>query len=218
LGDDVVDGMILGHREDASGPRLSILPLLSIGHRHADARIRRIILAEPFGGEGTICHLLEELLNGKDLLPDEPDARPVATLVRLPRNDGYTRRWYTGSATQWASVSPVLLPGFDRRTDKRRDKPRPQKATETLARAERLMVQALSHAGVSLPCRVELSQVCWWPGVPHARDFVPRDKLGPAPRYHVKLTFDQPFTGPLSLGRQRHMGLGVFAAIEPNGG
>ena len=214
LDDQTVDKMLLGHPKNCAGPRLSILPLLSVGHQHADGRVRRVILAEPFCGDGSVCHLLAELLNGQPLLPDEPDAKPVARLVRLPHNDRYVRRWFSGSAKQWASVSPVLLPGFDHRIDKRDGKIRPQKGAATLARAEKLTLKALVHAGITQSCRVELGPVSWWPGVPHARDFVPRDKLGPAPRYHVKLTFDQRFTGPLSLGRQRHMGLGVFAALD----
>ncbi len=208
-----VDAMLLGHPKDEDSPRLSILPLLSVGHQHSDARVRRVILAEPFGGDGTVCRLLAELLNGQ-LLQNTTNSRREAILVRLPHNDRHIRRWYSGSAQQWASVSPVLLPGFDHRIDKREGRHRPQNGAATLARAEKLTLTALAHAGIAQPCRVELSSVSWWPGVPHARDFVPRDKLGPAPRCHVKLTFDQPFTGPLSLGRQRHMGMGVFAALN----
>lgn len=211
-----VDGMLLGHPRDSDSPRLSILPLLSIGQQHADARVRRVILAEPFGGNGAICHRLAELLHGARLQPDKPVPWPPqdARLVRLPHNDHFIRRWYVGSALQWASVSPVLLPGFDQRIDKRNGRDRPQSASATLDRTERLVIKSLAHAGIAVPCRVEFSPVSWWPGVPHARDFVPRDKLGPAPRCHVKLTFDQCFTGPLSLGRQRHTGLGVFAALD----
>jgi CRISPR-associated protein Csb2 len=211
-----VDAMLLGHPHGYDGPRLSILPLLSIGHQHADARIRRLILAEPFGAEGAVTHLLAEVLNGDDLRPDQPNIQP-ARLIRLHNHDRYIRSWYARSSRTWASVSPVLLPGFDDRTDTRDHRSRKISATQKLARGEKLIFKALRHADIALPCRVELSEVSWWPGVPHARDFVPRDKLGPAPRYHVKLTFDQSFTGPLSIGRQRHMGLGVFAALD-NGG
>jgi CRISPR-associated protein Csb2 len=205
IGKDKVDRMLLGHPEDYSGPRLSIMPLLSIGHPHSDARVRRVVLAEPFDGNGEVCHQLAEILNHKDLLPEGAD-KPVARLRRLSRSDHYIRRWYAGCAYQWASVSPVLLPGFDH--------PRSNSGIKALGRAEKLLRKALHHADISMPCRIEISPVSWWAGVPHARSFVPRDKLGPAPRYHVKLTFDQPFTGPLSLGRQRHTGLGVFAAMQ----
>lgn len=205
LGTDTVNRMILGHDANNPGPRLSILPLLSVGHPNADARIRRVILAEPFDGDGSICHQLAEILNGKDLVPHSAD-KPVARLRCLSPYDRYIRKWYAGSSCQWASVSPVLLPGFDH--------PRSKSGAGQLKRAEKLVCKTLSHADINLSCRIEISPLSWWPGVPHARDFVPRDKLGPAPRYHVKLTFDQPFTGPLSLGRQRHMGLGVFAAMS----
>ena len=209
IGKDRVDQLLLGHPKEYAGPRLSILPLLSIGHQHAGGQVRRVILAEPFDGNGEICHILAELFHNQLLIPDEPDAAPVARLIRLRHDDCYIRRWYACSAKQWASVSPVLLPGFDR--------PRSKNGEKALERAEKLVCKALHQADIPLPCKVEISPISWWPGVPQARDFVPRDKLGPAPRYHVKLTFDQPFTGPLSLGRQRHTGLGVFAAIKDAG-
>jgi CRISPR-associated protein Csb2 len=209
-----VDSMLLGHAKDPAGPRLSIMPLLSIGHQHADARVRRIILAAPFDSEGNICHLLGEMLNGQNLMPDSPDPNPIAQLRLLRSTDAYIRRWYAGSSKTWASVSPVLLPGFDLRTDKRDGKSKQTNAAKSFARAQKLAVKSLHHAGIPIPCKVEISELSWWPRVPHARNFVPREKLGPAPRYHIKLTFDQLFTGPLSLGRQRHMGLGVFAAID----
>lgn len=205
LGEKMVNRMLLGHDNDNPGPRLSIMPLLSVGHPHADALVRRLILAEPFSGDGSVCHLLAELLDGKNLMPDRSD-QPVVQLRRLPQHDRYVRRWYAGCACQWASVSPVLLPGFDH--------PRSNSGTKALERAEKLVLKALAHADITSQCRVEISPLSWWPNVPHARDFIPRDKLGPAPRYHIKLIFDQPFTGPLSLGRQRHTGLGVFAALD----
>lgn len=205
LTDQTVDGMLLGHPKEHAGPRLSILPLLSVGHRHADARVRRVILAEPFGADGATCHVLAELLNGHVLLPDHPRTFPLQ-LIRPARGDRFAQRWYVGPSKTWATVSPVLLPGFDQR--------RNQDHAKAMGRAEQLVIKSLAHAGIAVPCRVELSPVSWWPNVPHARDFVPRDKLGPSPRYHVKLTFDKAFTGPLSLGRQCHTGLGVFAALD----
>lgn len=205
IGRDKVDRILLGHPKEYSGPRVSIMPLLSVGHRHAGGRVRRIILAEPFDGSGEICRQLAEILNNKCLVPEKSN-QPVAQLRRLSQNDRYVRKWYAGSARQWASVSPVLLPGFDH--------PRSNNETKVLERAERLVHKSLHQANIAVPCRIEISPISWWDDVPHARGFVPRDKLGPAPRYHVKLTFDQPFTGPLSLGRQRYTGFGVFAAID----
>ncbi len=214
LGNEVVNKILLGHAEEGAHPRLSILPLLSVGHRHADARVRRVMLAEPFGGSGDICRTLAGLLNGQLLIPSDGKRAPSTCLIRLPHDDRYVRRWFVCSAREWASVSSVVLPGFDNRRDRRRTGFRIQKCSTTNARAEKLVMKALSHAGIAQSCTVEFGEISWWPGVPHAREFVPRDKLGPAPRYHVKLTFEKSFTGPLSLGRQRHMGLGVFAALD----
>jgi CRISPR-associated protein Csb2 len=213
LGHERVDTMLLGHPKEYQGPRVSILPLPSVGNRNADGRVRRLVLAEPASSDGAVSQQLAELLNGRTLKPELESAPPVARLVRLPGDAAYLRRYYVGSSQSWATVSPVLLPGFDGRTDRRRAGRR-LPGTQQLDRAEQLVRKSLTHAGVTATCKIELSPVSWWAGVPSATAFVPRDKLGPCPRYHVKLTFDQPFAGPLSLGRQRHAGLGVFAALD----
>jgi len=205
-----VDQTVLGHPPDGPGPRLSFLPLPSIGHPHSDGQIRRIILTESTTGPGVLCRLLAEALHGRVLEPDPSAEAPWpggVRLVRLAPTDRFLRH-YTASAMVWASVTPVLLPGYD---DRKQHRGNHQKR---LDRAEQLVGKALVQAGVDAPARIEVTRVPWWPGALHARDYRPRIKLTDYPRWHVRLTFEQPWTGPLVIGAGRHAGFGVMAACD----
>ena len=192
---------------DALGPRVSFLPLPSIGHPHSDGQIRRFILATT-SDHAALCRLLWEALHGR---APEPEPSPGAPsqgdirLVQLVPADRFLRH-YTKSARVWASVTPVLLPGYD---DRKQHRGNQQKR---LTRAEQLVCKAMEQAGIDVPARIEVSRVPWWPGTLHARDYQPREKLAHYPRWHVRLTFDRPWTGPLAIGAGRHAGFGVMAA------
>ena len=105
-----VPTFVAGHRPAGSDnhQQFSYIPLPSIGHEHADAMIRRIMIMAPFGCETELRHLADQL-NGVQLKPEGGGEGPV--LDRLG-SDGVTRQ-YLGSSKVWASVTPVILPGHD---------------------------------------------------------------------------------------------------------
>ena len=209
-GRDVVDREILGHPKDGSVERVSILPLPTIRNGPADGLIRRVLLAQPSGCDGALCRLLAKHLDGRGLAPLDTEERfPAITLAMLDlrKRDGLLS-YYTGAARTWTSVTPVLLPGYDDRKQHRGDH------QKRLARAEQLVSKALAQAGVEAAARIEITRVPWWPGTLHVRDYQPREKLRHYPRYHVRLTFDRPVTGPLAIGAGRHAGFGVFASCD----
>jgi CRISPR-associated protein Csb2 len=206
-----VDQVILGHPPDATGPRLSILPLPSIGHLQSDGLIRRVLMAESAACDGSLSSLISRVLHSAELQPETTDhafSPGQVRLARLNRDDRFLRL-YTKPAEVWASVTPVLLPGYDDRKVHRGNQ------RKRLDRAEQLVCKALAQAGVGFPARIELSRVPFWPGTLHAREYCPRAKLAHYPRWHVRLTFDLPWTGPLAVGAGRHVGFGLFAAVEP---
>jgi CRISPR-associated protein Csb2 len=205
-----VDRVILGHPRRAAGPRLSILPLPSIGHPHSDGQIRRVILAESAGTDGLLSRILHDVLHNTVLQPESPGEEITSgevCLVRLNPNDRFLR-FYNRSAHVWASVTPVLLPGYDDRKDHRGDH------NKRLARAEQLVCKALSQSRIDVPACIELSRVPYWPGALHSREYQPRQKLAHYPRWHVRLKFDRSYTGPLAIGAGRHCGFGLFAACD----
>lgn len=208
LGQDVIDREIKGHPKESTSDRVSILPLPTIRRGPTDGRIRRVMLAQPYESDGALCDWLGRLFDGQELtaLTDE-DRFPPIFLERIARRDTVLR-YYTGISRVWASATPVLLPGYDDRKDHRGDH------QKRLARAEQLVRKALSQAGVNVRAHLELSRVPYWTGSLHAREYVAREKLAHYPHWHVRLTFDRPWTGPLAIGAGRHSGFGVFARMD----
>jgi len=77
-----IDSYVLGHGTgDARGQRLSYIPLPTIGHPHADGRVRRALVAQPFGEARTVSTLLEWGLTGTPLTDGYGGAR--ARLARV---------------------------------------------------------------------------------------------------------------------------------------
>lgn len=208
LGQDVIDREIKGHPKESTSERVSILPLPTIRKGPTDGRIRRVMLAQPVESDGALCDWLGRLFDGQELIPLSDEVRfPPIFLERIPRHDTVLP-YYTGISRVWASVTPVLLPGYDDRKDHRGDH------QKRLARAEQLVCKALRQAGINIPTHVELSRVPYWTGSLHAREYRPREKLAHYPRWQVRLTFDRPWTGPLAIGAGRHCGFGVFARTD----
>jgi CRISPR-associated protein Csb2 len=208
LGQGVIDREIKGHPKESTTDRISILPLPTIRTGPTDGRIRRLMLAQPFESNGGLCRRLGRLFDSLELKPlSDEDRFPQIFLERIDRHDTVLP-FYTGLSCVWASVTPVLLPGYDDRKD---DRGNHQKR---LARAEQLVRKALGQAGIDAPARIELSRVPYWTGSLHSREYQPREKLSHYPRWHVRLTFDRPWTGPLVIGAGRHCGFGLMAGAE----
>lgn len=210
VGQDTIDREIKGHPKDSSSERVSILPLPTVRDGPTDGRIRCVMLAQPFESKGVLCAALGQLFNGQRLTPVSGESRfPPIYLERIDeRAKAPVLPRYTGISRIWASVTPVLLPGYDDRKQHHGDH------KKRLVRAEQLVRKALTQAGIDSVVAVELSRVPYWPGALHAQSYQPRDKLSSYPRWHVRLTFNQPFTGPLAIGAGRHCGFGLFAAAE----
>jgi CRISPR-associated protein Csb2 len=200
-----VEYCVAGHRpaglEDHK--QFSYVPLPSIGHEHADAMIRRVMIVAPFGDEAHLHHLAEQL-DGEQLTPEGGGEKPI--LERL-KSDGVTHA-YVATSTHWASVTPVILPGHDDH------KP---------AKTEKLIQKALLQSGIDQPCKFT------WTAIPNFKNCLPAYKydqhkhhigyyrpkhLEQLTAIHVRLTFDHPVTGPICIGAGRHCGLGVFASIR----
>jgi len=197
-----VESFVAGHRSAGNGDhrQFSYVPLPSIGNEHADAMIRRLMIVAPFGCESELCHLAAQL-DGEQLRPEGGAAGPILDSIR---SDGVTRQ-YLGWSKVWASVTPVILPGHD-----------DHEPEKTIGLIER----ALAQSGIEQRCQFTWSAI---PNFPHCLTAHKYDHNGRRIGYfrpkhlegltavHVRLTFDNPVAGPLSIGAGRHCGLGVLA-------
>jgi CRISPR-associated protein Csb2 len=204
-----VETYVAGHaRPGAEHRQFSYLPLPSIGHRHTDPSVRRVMIAAPVGDDRLLRHLSMRLA-GRQLTPTPDtklDYRPTLVRVRGEK----VACFYTQSANAWASVTPVILPGHD---DHKPDKTR------------KLIEKALAQSGIEQRCEFEWSAFSQFPkslsSHKYGRDkrrigYIRPGHLLTHTAVHLKLRFNDGLEvpGPLVIGAGRHCGFGVFARID----
>lgn len=207
---DWVNRHVAGHVcDDAEDHRqFSYLPLPSIGHQHADHKVRRVMITAPVGDDRLLQHLARRL-NGLQLKPTaQTNLNHPPFLVRVHQDK--VARFYTQSANLWASVTPVILPGHD---DHKPDKTR------------KLIEKALAQSGIEQRCEFEWSAYSQFPkslsAHKYGRDRRPTGYIRPShllsqTAVHLKLRFHDGIQvpGPLVIGAGRHCGLGMLARVD----
>lgn len=194
---------VAGHVREKNGdtpPRFSYLPLPTIGHAHADGRIRRLLIAEPYGSDGSHAEWARRRLVNQPLRDHDGHEPGILFDLWRPSSKRVVGH-YVDEGKEWCSVTPVILPGFD---------------DGKQAKAETLVLQAIEQAGIPLGAVSELMlrKAPFWPGSLHPRQYQRPDYLKHHPAWHVGLRFQKAIAGPLALGAGRHCGLGVFAHRE----
>ena len=213
-----LDQYVAGHREKSEGAveaphaQLSYVPLPSVGHAHTDPGVRRIMIVAPVGDDEILEHLAHQL-DGRRLVPERTEQlRGPVVLSRL-RHDGVTD-CYTKASRTWASFTPVILPGHDDR--------KPEKT-------RKLIRKALSQSGIDQPCEFEWSAFSHFAKSYSAHKYV-RDEQAKDGRHpvgyirpghllelslvHLRLTFEQPVPGPMTIGAGRHCGFGLMVGLQ----
>jgi CRISPR-associated protein Csb2 len=188
-------------------PRFSYLPLPNVTGHHADGMIRRVLIAEPFGGDGFHAEWAARVLNGKPLI-DGDTQQPVAVLERIDnwRTDAahktvvpaFINGWRDGGCRTWITASPVVLPGYD---------------GLDLKKAAKLFCRACEQAGLPPGCVEDFE----FTGPPRAsgsgRIFLPKYMRGLPLRWAV-IRFKSEASGPIAIGAGRHCGLGIFVTDQ----
>jgi CRISPR-associated protein Csb2 len=195
---------VAGHVERGihkTPPRFSYLPLPSIGHGHSDGMIRRLLIAEPFGGDGLHARWAKQRLRNGTLQDDHGNERGLLLELWRPTSRRVVEL-YVQESHCWYSVTPVILPGFD---------------DGEQAKAERLFLKAIAQAGIpigAVEC-IALRKAPFWPGGAHPRQYFVPEYMRHFSRWHVAVRFRRPLPGPVVIGAGRHVGLGVFAHPWP---
>lgn len=194
---------VAGHVEERNGQtpeRFSYLPLPTIGHEHVDGLIRRLLIAEPFGGDGTHAAWAQQRLLNEFLRDLAGNERGILLDLWRPSSRAMVQR-YVGEGVTWSTVTPVILPGYD---------------DGKLPKAEKLFLKAFEQSGLPLEVLREfvLRKAPFWPGSLHPRHYLRPDYLRHLPAWHAWIRLAEPISGPISVGAGRHCGLGVFARSE----
>ena len=216
LPDGWLESYVAGHRSDAGEDhrQLSFIPLPSIGHRHTDPAVRRVMIVGPVGDKRWVDHLARRLA-GLTLVPDPKTGQangPPAMLVPATPSGTVFQRYHQPSRT-WASATPVILPGND-----------DGKPTKT----RKLIRKALEHAGIEQPCSITWHKQSKFPKIPpagparrgqRATGFIRPGYLLRYSAVHLTLDFGETARqpGPMLIGAGRHCGLGVMAGGDDHG-
>jgi CRISPR-associated protein Csb2 len=232
-----INQVVLGHAErpgDSHQPvesrRFAYVPLPSLEHRDRGevvGSVRRVMVML-LGGEpdGEIAWA-GRALTGQALV-SEKDGRQTALLGALPSGDAVTARYIRPSST-CASVTPVVLPGYDDPAHYRRRLARGVRAAEQKnllakldSRTDRLIRKAIVQAGFSPElaehARVDWRRVGFLAGTELADRYGVPDHLKRFTRLHVRIEWRDRFgrpvevVGPCVLGGGRFYGLGLLAA------
>ncbi|HEX4209555.1 MAG TPA: type I-U CRISPR-associated protein Csb2, partial [Candidatus Binataceae bacterium] len=238
---DKISRAIMGHGEPphsfihtpVASARFAWLPLPTIEYR-GDGKPRvigdiRRILVTSFNDDFD-----DEITWARDILPGEEifasaDAPPLALLSRLPLSDRMINE-YLRPSDHWATVTPVVLPGYDdpdhyrarlKKSDLNSDEQK-RLLGQIADRIDRLLRKAIMHCGFSQEmadyAQLEWREASFWPGADLAGHYTIPDHLGRFPRLHVKISWrdrdNHPILipGPICLGGGRFYGLGLFAA------
>lgn len=193
-----VAGHVLG--DDLTSVRFSYLPLPSVGHPYADGMIRRVLIAEPYGGNGEHAQWARRRLTNKEII-ESGTKRPLALLSDLTSEDRRMVKRYVQSSRTWITVTPVVLPGFDDGKYKK---------------ALGLLKRAIQQAGLKAEMveDANLRKAPFLSGSLHPSAYFRPDYLKSLPCWHVYLRFHKPIDGPLAIGAGRHIGLGLFIPAQ----
>ncbi len=232
--------LVHGHNEDVSSTspntRLQFLPLPSIeargeGKAHVVGPIRRVLITATGPMKHDEFRRIVQRLDGLDLI-DEKTNSPATLLSRLPDSDKLTKDNYLASSTTWATVTPVVLPGYDDpRKLRQRLRGRPGLTAEEKnalvakldQRIDHLLRKALCQAGfsgtITRHAGIEWRGSGYLPGTDLASRYMTGDQHRRFRKLHVRIQFrneyGQPLSipGPLCLGGGKFSGTGLFAAI-----
>lgn len=176
---------ISGH-EAEDRTHAAYLPLIEPEHSTTPGNIRGVAILCPPGKPGLV-ELLKKVLHTTAFRLEIPGA----TLRLKPQPSTTATEWTTPSRT-WTTVTPIVLDRF------------PGKGNES---AE--LARACRTAGLPEPTEIRTARS---PFTTAATDLAPADlpRKTRLPYTHAHITFPDAIPGPVVLGSQRYLGMGLF--------
>jgi CRISPR-associated protein Csb2 len=191
-----VEQYVAGHirGKQATIPRFAYLPLPSVGHQYTDPGIRRAIIAEPIGGDGSLVEWVRDSLDGCIL---QNDGYKVAQLVLT--DDSTVFEQYEYPSHRFITITPVILAkGY-----------KPRRHRKAIADA---LEEAIQEAGIPLDVihTFEFDDIPYTTRSIPAKEFRVPEEYRYRERVHVRLTFKKALPGPIVIGSGRFRGMGLF--------
>ena len=201
-----VSPLIHGHRGDGiEGPQARFVALPVVGSSRADGRLLGAAVWLP---PGTDAELIQTIRSAVARLTGERLVKPGWFDLAVSIDAGERRPWvsnpsrWKGPARCWESATPVVHERWS-------------KGLPDLAEVARWCV----HADLPVPVAASFRRHPTLPGVLDLRpDQVHRRDRDRRPYSHMRVEFAEPVSGPVLLGRGRHLGLGLMAPAQVVGG
>jgi CRISPR-associated protein Csb2 len=214
---------LTGHAPDGSPskhPHIAFFPLPFVGRQHADGHIMGLGIAIPKELAGESRPTQQALRECFGPLFYDPKTNAPREQLKLWKNsqsgDGKVWEWFlkrelredpprslkpatwTGPSICWASVTPVVLHHFPKKS--------------YVDDVERILRDAFKSALLPEPVSIQISQASAHIGAGSIRDVPAFAEGNGFTRYstHVVATFSHPVTGPMLVGRGRFRGYGLF--------
>lgn len=211
----VIERVLIGRgaTEADKAARVRIVPLPSIGHRHADRAIRRVLIEIPPN-----CPLpIDDLAWGFSGLEAEsdPDTGEVLSSLVPAADRGMLAHYGVIEPGQagfrvWRTVTPMAVPAA-----RRRGQVGGRERASDEAQAVQAVRQALRHAGIAAAVDgIRVQREPWSGKGTRAEAFAPGSRFGAARLWHVEIRFVDPVAGPLAIGDGRYLGLGLMQRVE----
>lgn len=218
---NVIDRSLIGRSADGSGvvpvsQRVRIIPLPSIGSKHADRAIRRILVEVP--GE-TPLHASDIEWAFSGLAPADAETGELSPWVVTRSAGDEMLGHYVRPSHRWRSVTAVALPV---RTHGRRGGPASQRqeaghAAARIAEEEQAVAAvhaALRHADIfAKAVSVRVQREPFESKGTRAEVFAEGTRFVKERLWHVDIEFDRRVAGSLVIGDGRFVGLGVMAPV-----
>lgn len=180
--------------------RLSWLPVPSVGHVHADGRVRRAILSCRAHDWQALAELWGQATDQGLALVDAHSGEHLAWALPMADEADPVLEHYLRPSLSWHTITPMIMPG---------DHAHNQRLLN------RLVLKALREAGIDpdLLVHAEFSHLPWTAQGVALRDLKLKDwQAKRLILQHVRLRFREPVAGPVVLGRGRHYGVGLCVA------
>jgi CRISPR-associated protein Csb2 len=174
---------ISGHGQEMQN-RLTIVPLPTTNYN--DNRIRRVVIT---GENENLVRQAAASLAGLNLRSNEGEDKGYL----LPAEYDAVFSGYLGSSRKWASVTPVIMSGYDDHNKTKR---------------QRLLTKMFRHAGLPKPVSVTK--------LPYRGKFEVNTRHGHDrfPRMMCAVEFADEVYGVVGIGTGRNYGLGIFASLS----
>ena len=206
-----IDRVLIGREatEADKAARVRIVPLPSIGHRHADRAIRRVLVEV-----SPNCPLRADDVVWAFSGLGESDPETGAILWNLVRAEerGMLDHYGVGNGKQndfrvWRTVTPAALPVM--RTGRGTAG---AKRVASEAKTACTVMQALRHAGKTGPVEsIHVQREPFDRNGARAEAFAMPERFVAHGLHHVEITFARAVRGPLVIGNGRYLGLGLMA-------